>query len=71
MKILRGLALVMVMAASVYAGDIQNPAPPPPPNQNYAIKVPNGGIPRSFTSNEVTMRATVVQVILEALLFLY
>lgn len=80
MKTLRGFALVMVLAGSVYAGDIQNPVPAPPPSsrQTNAAKMPNRDcycdISQSFTSDrptEVTMRATIVQVMLEALLSLY
>lgn len=74
MKTLRGFALLLVLVGSVYAGDIQNPAPAPPPP--HTANTPKGDcycdISRpSDMPNEVTIRATVVQAMLEALLSLY
>jgi len=44
MKILRALALVAILACSVYAGDMQNesatpPPPPPPVTTNVVIAI--------------------------------
>jgi hypothetical protein len=67
MKTLRALALVMVLAGSAYAGDIQYPiAPPPPPSAACAgDNSVTGNIP-----NGATISATVMTIILETLLSL-
>ena len=55
MKTLRAVALVMVLAGSAYAGDIQNPDAPPPapePSSACAAIMPNARIEQADNARE-------------------
>lgn len=55
MKLLSSLTLTLILAVSVYGGDMQNPAPQPPPERSAQVSEPSETEAQTATIIETVM----------------